>query len=131
MAETNFHKIWVAQCDACAAIRVQYGLSAAFDYVVVEKLTNFVEAAISNPEFARELPTFVAEIRRLFTAEELQTEMARHDRTIMAADSKLNHDGADPDEDDPSAEFALTTALSVTHLSAIKELLFAPVLGVS
>ena len=81
MAETNFHKIWVAQCDACAAIRAQYGLSAAFDYIVVEKLTNFVEAAISNPEFARELPTFVAEVRRLFTAAELQAEMARHDRT--------------------------------------------------
>ena len=131
MAETNFHKIWVAQCDACAAIRVQYGLSAAFDYIVVEKLTNFVEAAISKPEFARELPTFVAEIRRLFTAEELQAEMARHDRTSPAADSERNHDDADPDEDDPVAEFPAVTTLDAAHFTVIKDLLFAPVLGVS
>jgi hypothetical protein len=41
MAEIKFHKFWVAQCDACATIRAQYGLSAAFDYIVVEKLANF------------------------------------------------------------------------------------------
>ena len=129
MAETNFHKIWVAQCDACPAIRAQYGLSAAFDYIVIEKLTNFAEAAISNPEFARELPAFVAGIRRLFTAEELRAEMARHDRATMAADRPRSHGDADPDEDDPFAEFPATT--NATHFTAIKELLFAPVLGVS
>ena len=130
MAETKFLKIWVAQCDACATIRAQYGLSAAFDYIVVEKLANFVEAAITNPEFARELPTFVAEVRRLFTADELQAEMVRYDRRSMAADREHDHDGADPDGDDPFAELPAATS-NPPHFTAIKELLFTPVLGVS
>jgi hypothetical protein len=130
MAETKFYKIWVAQCDARATIRAQYGLSAAFDYIVVEKLANFAEAAITNPEFARELPTFVAEVRRLFTAEELQAEMARYDRRSTAEDRERDHDVADPDGDDPFAEFPAATS-NPPHFTAIKELLFAPVLGVS
>jgi hypothetical protein len=131
MTGTKFHKIWVDQCDACATIRAQYSLSAAFDYIVAEKLANFAEAAITNPEFARELPTFVAEVRRLFKAEELQAEMARHDRRSMAADRERDHDRADPDDDDPFAEFLAATTSNPSHFIAIKELLFAPVLGIS
>ena len=130
MAETKFYKIWVAQCDARATIRAQYGLSAAFDYIVAEKLVNFVDAAIINPEFARELPTFVAEVRRLFTAEEPQAEMAGYDRRSTAADRERDHDVADPDGDDPFAEFPAATS-NPPHFTAIRELLFAPVLGVS
>lgn len=131
MTGTKFHKIWVDQCDASAIIRAQYGLSAAFDYIVVEELANFAEEAITNPEFARELPTFVAEVRRLFTAEELQAEMTRHDRGSMAADRERDHNGADSDDDDPYAEFLAATTSNPSHFTAIKELLFAPVLGVS
>ena len=131
MGETEFHKIWVAQCNACATIRAQYGVSAAFDYIVIEKLANFAEVAVTRPEFARDLPTSVAKIRRLFTADELQAEMARHDRRSIAADRECDHDGADPDDDDPFAEILTATPSKASHFSAIKELLFAPVLGVS
>ena len=34
----------------------RYGLKAAFDYAVAEKLLNFAEAAAQHPEFARALP---------------------------------------------------------------------------
>ena len=36
--------IWVEQCDAARDIRDCYGLSAALDYVVTEKLMNFASA---------------------------------------------------------------------------------------
>ena len=34
-------------------IKLRYGLKAAFDYAVAEKILNFAEAAAQDPEFAR------------------------------------------------------------------------------
>ena len=45
----------------------RYGLKAAFDYAVAEKLLNFAEAAAQHPEFARELPRFVSRVRQMFS----------------------------------------------------------------
>ena len=50
----------------------RYGLKAAFDYAVAEKLLNFAEAAAQHPEFARALPRFVSRVRQMFTAHELE-----------------------------------------------------------
>jgi hypothetical protein len=36
----KFHEIWIEQCDAAQEIKLRYGLKAAFDYVVAEKLLN-------------------------------------------------------------------------------------------
>jgi len=47
------HEIWIEQCDAAQEIKLRYGLKAAFDYVVTEKLLNFANAASKHPEFAR------------------------------------------------------------------------------
>ncbi len=76
----EFHKIWVEQCEAAQHIRLRYGPPAAFDYLVAEKLSHFVEAAASRPEFARELPRFVAGVRDLFTPSEIHTHIARVER---------------------------------------------------
>jgi hypothetical protein len=38
-------KIWIDQCGAARAIRVRYGLTQAFDYLVGEKLLNYASAA--------------------------------------------------------------------------------------
>ena len=46
----------------------RHGLKAAFDYLVGEKLLNFTEAASEHRAFAQELPRFVSEVRRMFTA---------------------------------------------------------------
>jgi len=61
-------------------IKIRFGLTAAFDYVVAEKLLDFASAAADHPEFARELPRFVSEVRRMFTPEEIRTHIARVER---------------------------------------------------
>jgi hypothetical protein len=32
------HEVWMEQCDAAQSIKLRFGLKAAFDYVVGEKL---------------------------------------------------------------------------------------------
>ena len=42
MTNGNLHQIWVEQCAAAEAIKLRYGLKAAFDYAVADsKLLNF------------------------------------------------------------------------------------------
>ena len=41
----KLHELWMEQCEAAGAIKERYGLKAAFDYLVGEKLLNFTEAA--------------------------------------------------------------------------------------
>jgi len=48
------HEIWIEQCDAAKNIKLRYGLKAAFDYLIAEKLLNFASAAYQHPEFARD-----------------------------------------------------------------------------
>ena len=77
MTEHNAHTLWVEQCRATATIKERYGLKSAFDYLVAEKLMTFAEAAGRHPEFARELPGFVSEVRRILTLHETQDNLAR------------------------------------------------------
>ena len=67
---------------------------AAFDYVVVEKLLNFADAAARHPAFARELPRFVSEVRRMFTPQEIEAHLARVERDQIEKSSDI-----DPDDD--------------------------------
>ena len=80
MSTRKFHEIWIEQCDATYEIKLRYGVKAAFDYLVAEKLLNFAEAAASYHEFARELPRFVARVRGVFTPQELLTHLERIER---------------------------------------------------
>jgi hypothetical protein len=79
------HEIWIEQCGAAETIKARFGLKAAFDYVVGEKLLNFASAATQHPEFARELPRFVSEVRRMFTPEEIRIHTARLERPWLLA----------------------------------------------
>ena len=128
MSNREFHKVWMEQCEAAGDIRLRYGVTAAFDYVVGEKLLNFAEAAASRPEFARELPRFVARVRGLFTPEELQTHIARieHERMVQEALSAEIEE-----EDDPFRESPEAAAERARQFSTIKELLSAAELGTS
>jgi hypothetical protein len=67
----EFHRRWIDQCEAAQRIKQHFGLSNALEYLVGEKLLHFVEAAEHHPEFAQELPYFVAEIRRVFSLAEV------------------------------------------------------------
>jgi hypothetical protein len=96
----KFHEIWVEQCNATHEINLRYGVKAAFDYLVAEKLLNFANAATSRPEFARELPRFVAYVRGLFTPQEMRTHLARIERQQTEYAAENNDEGDDEFDDD-------------------------------
>ena len=58
-------QICIEQCEAAQTIKAQFGLTAAFDYLVGEKLMSFTSTASRHPDFAQELPRFVSEVRRM------------------------------------------------------------------
>ena len=77
----QFHKIWIEQCRATEDIRERFGLEDAIRYLIGEKLLDFVRASEGDPDFAKELPAFVAEIRRLFSAAEIREFLDDLERT--------------------------------------------------
>ena len=77
----EFHRRWIEQCRAAQRIKQHFGLSNALEYLVGEKLLHFVEAAEQYPEFAQELPFFVAEIKRVFSLDETGNYAAHIERT--------------------------------------------------
>src|SRR5262249_22047971 len=130
----KFHKIWVKQCTAAEHIKLRYGSKAAFDYIVAEKLFNFADAATAHPEFARELPRFVARVRRLFTAEEIRVLLNRIELEQQEYDANINRRD-EFDEQDEQLEDGLesTTAAEerARQFAVIVELLTAAKLGTS
>jgi hypothetical protein len=125
---TSMHKIWIEQCEAARSIREKYGLQAAFDYLVSEKLMNFNEAATQHPTFAQEFPSFVAEVRTIFSLEELRSEFDRLEqeqetRSIEAAPIVEGEDFLVPRAEALSARSQ--------RFAVIKSLLIAPQLGTS
>src|SRR5271166_3627657 len=88
MSAGNHRQIWIDQCEAARTIRERFGLQAAFDYAVGENLMNFVSAASERPAFARELPRFVSEVRRMFSADEICSHLARLERKQTERDSE-------------------------------------------
>ena len=67
----RFEKIWVQQCKATKGIKRRFGVKSALDYLIREKLLNFADAAEQRPEFARELPRFLAEVWQIFNQYEI------------------------------------------------------------
>lgn len=65
------HKVWVDQCEAARGIQAEWGTEKALGYLLGEKLLEFVRASDTRPEFAAELPSFVAEVRRIFGPHEI------------------------------------------------------------
>jgi len=126
----KFHEIWVEQCDATHEIKLRYGVKAAFDYLVAEKLLNFADAATSRPEFAKE-PRFVAYVRGLFTPQEMWAHLARIElEQTERADENDDEDEFD-DDDELIRESPQAVAERARQFSAIKELLTAAELGTS
>src|SRR5258708_22052491 len=71
----QFHRIWIEQCAATKDIREAFGLKNALDYLIGEKLFTFLLISERDPAFATELPAFVSEIRRIFSAEEIHEDL--------------------------------------------------------
>lgn len=74
---TESHKIWTQQCEAAEDIRDRFGPEKALGYLIGEKLVSFVRASDTRPEFAAELPAFVAEVRRCFGVEAIEAYLGR------------------------------------------------------
>jgi len=126
MSGRRFQDVWVEQCAAAQRIREAYGLRSAFDYLVGEKLMTFAEAAVTRPEFARELPRFVAEVRRLFSGDDIQRQLARieqRERKAEAASRELT----EGDE----CEIPERIVARRERFLALKELLTSEQLGTS
>jgi len=124
------HEIWIEQCDAAQNIKLRYGLKAAFDYVVAEKLLKFAGAASDHPEFARELPRFISRVRRMFTTQEMRTHITRIEREqIEREQSKNDIDVQEHDEVIPESPAA--AAERARQFATIKELLTTADLGTS
>jgi hypothetical protein len=68
----EFHKIWIAQCEGARDIRERFGADKAMGYLIGEKFLNFLQASDQHPEFARELPRFVAEVKQIFAPWEIR-----------------------------------------------------------
>jgi hypothetical protein len=125
MNSSKAHKIWIEQCEATHTIRVRFGLEAAFDYIVGEKLINFAEAASHHRDFSQELPRFISEVRRMFTPAEIGAQLTRIER-------EQNQEEEDVlDEDDPLSEDPASIAERARQFMTIKELLTATTLGTS
>ena len=125
MSARKHHEIWLEQCEAARTIKARYGLKAALDYVVGEKLISFASAASQHPEFARELPRFVSEVRRMFTPEEIRTHIAQLEREQSEKAVDIS------EEDELYCESQIAAAERVRRFTSIKELLTAAELGTS
>ena len=118
------HKIWIEQCEAAQTIKARFGLTAAFDYLVGEKLLSFTSTASRHPDFARELPRFVSEVRRMFMPDEIGAHLAQIERS-------QNEKDVDILEDDLLRESPAAAAERVQQFMLVKELLTATTLGTS
>jgi len=73
---TDFHKIWIEQCEAAQGIEDEFGTQKALEYLVGEKFLDFLEAAESNADFRAEIPAFVAKIKEIFEPWQLAEYLA-------------------------------------------------------
>ena len=125
MTERRFQDIWKEQCEAACKVRDQHGVVSALDYLIGEKLLNFAETAVARPEFARELPRFVAEVRAIFSAEEIQHYLDDLERMAAFEDEQAAAEG--------DGDFVMDTpeqrAAARARLAHIKDLLTSSVLG--
>jgi hypothetical protein len=83
----KFVEIWREQCDAAVTILSQYGERAALDYLVGEKLMHFTSAARTRPEFAAQIPSLIARVRRMFHREGMLMPMTHFPTTVMPSRS--------------------------------------------
>jgi len=128
MSERRFQDIWKDQCDAARDVRERHGLVSALDYLVGEKLMTFAETASTRSEFARELPSFVAEIRRMFDADEIRLYLEHLKRKQAADEESLAAEPVD-DDDDILRSSPEQRAADRARLANLKSLLTLRVLG--
>ena len=121
----EFHKIWIDQCAATEDIRESFGPEKALDYLIGEKLFTFLMASEQDPEFAAEVPSFVDDIRRIFTRAEIRTYPDHLERTKFLAPLDPDPDVEDPDDeiDEPWHENPVRGAEELLRFARVRQLL--------
>ncbi len=123
----EYQKIWIEQCAATEDIREQFGSKSALDYLVDEKLFTFLAAAEQDPAFAAELPAFVAEIKRLFTAQELREYLDQLGRSKYFAETECESDDlfdqGDETMEEPWPDHPVLGAQELLRFFRVRELL--------
>jgi hypothetical protein len=94
----EFHKIWIEQCEAAEGIKDAHGVKSAARYLIAEKLLHFLDASQTHPEFAAELPMFVAEIKRIFEPQEIVAVLDDLQAGLVPDRSKIFNGHEDDDE---------------------------------
>jgi hypothetical protein len=110
---------------AARSIRVQHGIISALDYLIGEKLLTYAETAVTKPEFARELPRFVAEVRDIFSGEEIRHYLDHLERMAVIEDEQATDD----DNSDFLKDSAEQLAAKRARFAQLRELLTSTVLG--
>jgi hypothetical protein len=125
--EIEFHKIWIEQCEATKEIHDVFGLQRALDYLIGEKLFSFVAAAEQRPEFAAELPLFVDEIHRVFTAPEISSYLDELERTkfLSPPEPEEDSDLDGEDSEDVIPDNPILGAQEILRFARIREMLQA------
>ena len=126
MTAHRFQDIWKEQCEAARRVRDQHGVVSALDYLIGEKLMTYAGTAVTHPEFARELPRFVAEVRRIFEPTEISLYVDHLERMAAQEEESLSAMHVD---DDVMVETPAQRAAARHRLSRLKELLTLNVLG--
>jgi hypothetical protein len=111
-APTELHKIWIEQCAAAEGIRERFELQDALHYLIGEKLFNFVNAAEHDQDFAAELPAFVVEIRRIFSAAEIRHFLDELEREKYFAPDNFEDDLIDDADESDDEELYLGNPIS-------------------
>ncbi len=106
---TEFHMVWIAQCEAARAIRTRWGTQKALGYLIGEKLVEFMRMAERSPEWREQFPMFVAEIKRLFSPEEIRGCLSRIHRVgplghVLTDEQFEEFRAAGAVEDDPISD---------------------------
>jgi hypothetical protein len=125
MTEHRFQDIWKQQCVAARGIRIQHGILSALDYLIGEKLLTYADTAAVKPEFARELPRFVAEVRDVFSGEEIRHYLDHLERMAVIEDGQATDD----DNSDFLHDSAEQLAAKRARFAQLRELLTSAVLG--
>jgi hypothetical protein len=100
----KYYKIWVEQCEAARGIEDEFGTQQALDYLVGEKLLNFLEAAETNSDFRAEIPAFVGEIKSIFERWQLAQYLEKA-RQTEPFDPSLFEPRSDPELGEEEIEF--------------------------
>jgi hypothetical protein len=127
-APTEFHKIWIDQCVATESIRESFGSQNALDYLIGEKLFSFLHATERDPLFAAEVPAFIGEIRRLFTAQEIRDYLdhLEHTKYLAPQEPDLEPESEeDLDEEEFGRENPVIGAQELLRFAHVRELLEA------